>query len=255
MRQRNSYSRIVQELEDWQHLSKGLKIQLFQHCIENNITSFLINFSNPAFYDRELGTALSESQLSRDEIQLIANLRTKDSGEHDIVSEVEQILEILKTDYLDLIFIDGKNASEEKVSALGLLQSRGKLKETGVSNLKNEQDPEWNFPLPCKARLSSLTFNRGSIKSLTLEKPTSKEISKMLFLESTGEENQNEHLEAMSQKYGLLPKELLFAWLLEHPGHLHPIIKGKSEAVIDSAAKALNTRLIKEDRLKLPDLI
>lgn len=255
MRQRNSYSRIVQELEDWQLLSKGQKIKLFQHCIENNISSFLINFSNPAFYDTELGTALSESQLSRDEIQLLANLRTKSSGEDDIVSEVEQILKILKTDYLDLIFIDGENASEEKVSALELLQSRGKLKETGLSNLENKQDPKWGLSLPCKARLSSLTFNRGSIKSLTLKKPDLKEITEMLFLESTGEESDNKELEAMSQKYGLLPKELLFAWLLEHPAHLHPVIKGKTEAVIDSAAKAFHTTLIKEDWLKLPDII
>lgn len=251
MRQRNSYSRIIQELEEWQQLPKGPKIQLFHHCIENDITSFLVNFSGPASYHQELGTALSESQLSRDKIQLIANIGSGKTDQDGLISEVREILEILRTDYLDLVFLEGKDLSEESISALEQLKAQGKIMETGLSKLENGQDTEWNLPFPCSATLSSLSFNRGTMKSLTLKKPNSKEIAEMLFLESTGEENTNAELKEMSDKYDVLPKELLFAWLLAHPAHFHPIIKGKDEAVIDSAAKAYNTRLIKEDYLKL----
>lgn len=255
MRQRNSYSRIVHELEQWQQLEKGTKIRLFQHCVENNITSFLINFSNPAHYDRDLGTALSESQLSRDEIQLIARLGSGNSNKDETVSEVEKILKILKTDYLDLIFIAPENISEETTSALEQLKVKGKIKEIGLCKTSITQDKDWNSDFPCSATLSSLSFTRGSMKSLTLKKPNSREISEMLFLESTGEENEHKELEEIGHKYGLLPKELLFAWLLEHPANFHPVIKGKTEAVIDSAAKAFHTKLIKEDWLNLPGKI
>ncbi len=106
MRQRNSYSRIVQDPVEWKAISKGAKIQLFQHCIEKDITSFMINTASGS-YDKSLGTAFSESGLSRDEIQFVAALG--DSNEEErIVEKVENIIDLLDIDYLDLLLLDFK---------------------------------------------------------------------------------------------------------------------------------------------------
>ena len=41
MRQKNSYSRIIQDITSWETNNWGDKIRLFQHCVEKDITSFL----------------------------------------------------------------------------------------------------------------------------------------------------------------------------------------------------------------------
>jgi diketogulonate reductase-like aldo/keto reductase len=251
MRQRNSYSRIIQELEEWQHLSKGTKIRLFQHCIENDITSFHINYLNSGSYNEELGTALSESQLSRDEIQLIARLSCKKVEPDAFTSEVEEILELLKTDYLDLILLEGKDFSEATVSLLQRLKAQGKIMELGFSGSEEDMQQHWNLPLSCSAKLTNLRLEPQSMEKLSRIGAEKREITEMIFLEPRETENEWIRLNDLGAKYNLHPSEFLFAWVLEHPAHFHPIIKGKEEATIDTAVKAFHTSLIKEDWWKL----
>lgn len=250
MRQRNSYSRIILDPVQWKQESTGAKIHLFHHCVEKDITSFLIvNRQNS--YDHDLGKAFSESGLSRDEMQFIAALENYGS-EDEIVEQVENILQFLDTDYLDLLMLDFSLPADLLYEVITRLRARGKIVEIGVLEERTGEQTRFLKDFPASATLSTFSFSPAALKLLTLAKEGPDETTQMLILESGDWENENEELKKMADKYNLRPKELLFSWLLHHEGHFHPVIKGNSEAVIDSAVKAFHTKLIEEDYQKLP---
>lgn len=253
MKQRNSYSRIIQDLEEWDDLSKGAKIGLFQHCVEKGITSFLINFSNSHTYGDGLGTAFSESGLSRDEIQIIAAPKKEITKVDDLINEVEKILILMDTDYLDLLLLDFTTPYEEIIAAVEQLRAQEKVVEIGVLEEKRGEKKDFLKDFPASAVLSSFRFTPAAVKSLTLAEAAPNETTQMIIPLSGDWENDNEGLKNAAEKYQLRPKELLFAWLLHHKAHFHPVIKGNSEAVIDSAVKAFQTGIIDEDLEKLPE--
>ena len=253
MKQRNSYSRIVQDLEEWDHLSKGSKIRLFQHCIEKDISSFLINFSDSGKYDHGLGTAFSESGLSRDEVQLIGIPEKGITKTEDLIEQVEKILILMDTDYLDLLILDLKGPHEEVIAAIEQLRAQEKIVEIGVLEEKPGDKRDFLKEFPASATLSTFRFTPAAVKSLTLAEAAYEETTQMIIPVSGDWENENESLQRTAEKYNLRPKELLFAWLLHHKAHYHPVIKGDSEAVIDSAVKAFHATLIDEDLEKLPE--
>lgn len=253
MRQRNSYSRIIQDPEYWKDLSKGVKIQLFHHCVEKDITSFALNFSRSNSYNHGLGVAFSESGLSRDEIQFIAALPEQSDSAGNIPEQVEEILKILDTDYLDLLLLDLDAPPEVIIPVIEQLRAQGKIVEIGVMENRPGEKRDFLKDFPASATLSNFRFTPAAVKSLTLTEAASEETTQMIIPESGDWENENEALKAVASKYNLRPKELLFSWLLSLKAHFHPIIKGNSEAVIDSAQKAFHTSIIEEDLEKLPE--
>ncbi len=253
MRQRNSYSRIIQDPEDWEELSKGKKIQLFQHCVEKGITTFLIDLSKSESYSHSLGTSFSESGLSRDQVQLIACPGKNLTTEQDILDRVEKILNLLDTDYLDLLILDFDAPSEIILSSMEKLRARGKIVEVGVLKRRTGEKMEFLKDFPASATLSTFSFTPSAVKSLTLAEAASSETTQMIIPESGDWENEHEALQTVANKYNLRPKEMLFAWLLHHKAQFHAVIKGNSQAVIDSAYKAFHTSIIEEDFKKLPE--
>lgn len=253
MRQRNSYSRIIQDPKDWEGLSKGKKIQLFQHCVEKGITTFLIDFSKAETYNHSIGTAFSESGLSRDQIQMIACPGRNLTDEQTILDRVEKILNLLDTDYLDLLILDFDAPSQVMLSSLEKLRARGKVVEVGVLKRKTGEKMEFLKDFPASATLSTLSFTPAAVKSLTLAETASEETTQMIIPESGDWENEHEELKKVADKYNLQPKEMLFAWLLHHKAQFHAVIKGNSETIIDSAHKAFHATIIEEDLKKLPE--
>lgn len=253
MKQRNSYSRIIQDLEEWDQLEKGSKIRLFHHCVEKDITSFLINFSSSGKYDHGLGTAFSESGLSRDEVQIIGILKKGITKTDDLIEQVEKILNLMDTDYLDLLILDLEGPYEEIIAAIEQLRAQEKVVEIGVEEEKREEKMDFLKDFPASATFSVFKFTPAAVKNLTLAEAASEGTTQMILPVSGNWENENESLKKTAEKYKLLPKELLFAWLLHHRAHFHPVIKGDSEAVIDSAVKAFHATIIDEDLEKLPE--
>lgn len=253
MRQRNSYSRIIQDPEVWEELPKGRKIQLFHHCVEKGISTFLIDFSKAETYNHNLGAAFSESGLSRDQIQMIACPGRDLTDEESVQTRVEKILNLLDTDYLDLLILDFEAPAEVLLSSIEKLRARGKIVEVGVLEKKPGEKKEFLEDFPASATLSTFSFTPAAVKSLTLAEAASEETTQMIIPQSGDWENENEELKLTANKYDLRPKELLFAWLLHHKAQFHTVIKGNSEAVIDSAYKAFHTSVIEEDFKKLPE--
>lgn len=249
MRQKNSYSRIIWDLEQWEHKPKGSKIQLFHHCVEKDITSFFIDTSEFVVTPKDsLGTALSESGLSRDEIQLIGGIREIGLDSEAIIAKTEELLLNLKTDYLDLLLVDISSSSEVVMPAVERLRSQGKVMETGIFEKNPNQD---NLPekIQVNATLSPWKYTPAAIKLLSLDRPAKENITEMLFLDTR---DSGGELQEIADKYRLSPQQFVLAWLLQHPSHFHPVLTGNEIETIDSAVKAFHTTLIREDREKLP---
>ena len=253
MRQKNSYSRIIQGLTYWEHESYGDKINLFQHSVERDMTSFLaVGPNRETLKENSLGTALSESGLSRDEIQLLAGMTGVPNSPDDLVEQVEEILDHLKTDYLDLFFLDLKAPAEVTVPAIERLISQGKIHETGIYD---DNFPSQTHQIKIEAVRANLTdwkITPASMKSLTLNKPTTEDLTEMVWIHLMETDKFRKPLEELSQKYELSVSELALAWFLQHPAHFHPVIKGNTVELIDSAAKAQHKKLIEEDWNNLP---
>ncbi len=256
MRQKNSYSRILQGLTDWERTGWGEKIRLFQHCVEKDITSFLaLGPRRETLQDNSLGTALSESGLSRDEIQLLGGVSSLPKNSDELIAQVEQTLTHLKTDYLDLFFLDLHSPADIVMPAIERLFSQGKIVETGVYEL---HDPAISVSLDknsVKANLTDWSFTPASMKSLTLNEPTTENLTEMMWINLQETEKYNEELAPLVQKYQHNSQELLLAWFLQHPSHFHPVLLGNKIEGIDSAARAHHLRIIEEDWNKLPNLL
>ncbi|MGB7842607.1 MAG: aldo/keto reductase [Salinimicrobium sp.] len=251
MRQKNTYSRLIWDLELWEEEPKGVKIQLFHHCVERDITSFFIDTSEFLVSPKDsLGTALSESGLSRDEIQLIGGIKETGINSEEIISKTDELLLNLKSDYLDLLLLDSSSSPEVVLPAVERLRSQGKVMETGV--FKNDKIEDLPKKLEIHATHSSWKYTPAAVKMLTLDRPSSEDVTEMLFLDTIAAEAPNDKLRKMAEKYQLSQQQFLLAWLLQHPAHFHPVLKGNRQEEIDLAVKAFHTKLIREDWEKFP---
>lgn len=253
MKQKNSYSRIIQGITSWERAAWGDKIRLFQHCVEKDITSFLaVGPNRETLQDNSLGTALSESGLSRDEIQLISGVRKLPKTPEELIAQVEESLEHLKTDYLDLFFLDLHSPAEIVMPAVERLFSQGKILETGVYDL---HAPSVTVPMEknsVKANLTDWKFTPATMKSLTLKQSGTGDLSEMVWIRLWESKEYDRLLEPFAQKYEHSAQEILLSWFLQHPAHFHPVLEGNKIEYIDSAAKAHHLKLIEEDWKNLP---
>ena len=253
MRQKNSYSRIIQEVTSWEKAPWGEKIRLFQHCVEKDITSFLaVGPDRETLQDNSLGTALSESGLSRDEIQLMSGMRNLPKTTEELISQVEESLEHLKTDYLDLFFLDLRSPAELVMPAVERLFSQGKILETGVYDL---HAPSVTVPLEKNSVMANLTdwkFTPAAMKSLTLKQPGTDELTEMVWMHLQETKKYDRILQPLVEKYNHSAAEIFLSWFLQHPAHFHPVLQGNEVADINSAAKAHHLKLIEEDWKNLP---
>jgi diketogulonate reductase-like aldo/keto reductase len=254
MRQKNSYSRILQGLTYWENESYGDKIRLFRHSVERDMTSFLaIGPNREKLHENSLGTALSESGLSRDEIQLLGGVSELPENPDALIAQVEETLDHLKTDYLDLLFLDLRSPSEITMPAVERLFSQGKILETGVYSLHDPANTVSIEANSVKANLTNWKFTPAAMKSLTLKKTTSEDLTEMMWVHFMETENFRKPLEELAQKYQLSTQELLLSWFLQHPAHFDPVIQGNTIELIDAAFKAQHKKIIEEDWRNLPN--
>ena len=248
MRKKNSYSRLIQDIYPWENLQKGVRIQLFHHCIENKITSFYLDLNVMEEFSKHLGTALSESGLSRDKIQLIGRLGKESNSENGLIEGVEKLLLMLRTDYLDLLLLDQESASGKTYDTVELLKSRGQIVETGSINGKNAGESSNSV------NLWESELEAGEEEKSGLGELTSAEVIQFLILNESKIKNLP-GLNEFENKYNLSSEELIYAWILHHPAQFHLVTAGKDQEEIDIPVKALNTQLIREDSNKISEII
>ncbi|GAB2761775.1 aldo/keto reductase [Salinimicrobium soli] len=255
MRQKKSYSRLIQNLQDWEKFPKGTQIHLLQHCVERDITSFYTENLYKERLETSLGTALSESGLSRDEIQVICRISDEDLERTELETLVENCLLNLRTDYIDLLILDDQEEEKRFDSEIEKLRSRGQVEERGRYKANINLPENENFPEDISALLGDWKVSSGAIKNLSAKDPVSGKITEILKMEFSEDILGVQLLMEMGTKYDLSEKEVVLCWLLNHPNHYHPLIHARSVDAIDNAFKAHRVKMIGEDWKKFAEKI
>lgn len=196
--------------------------------------------------ESEVGSAVLESGIKRDEIFITTKIWTDNLSKEKLIPSLQESLKKLKTDYVDLTLIHwpSPNAAislEESLNALMEAKSLGLTKEIGVSN----------FPI---AELKKAIAIVGSENIFTNQFEVHPYLQNRKLIDFCNSEDilvtaymplaygkviQDETLIAIGKKYGFSPADITLAWL-----HLQDLV------LIPSSTKRVNL----ENNLNFPEL-
>lgn len=258
-------------------LRKNQIIDLMQHCIEQNITTFdHADIYGDYTTESDFGHAFAESDIERDHIQLISKCGIQLISEHRnnsvkhynfdsnyIIKSAENSLKHLKTDYLDLFLIHRPSPliePDEIAEAILDLKERGLIKEFGVSNFTPSQVEliSKSVDIVTNQIEFSLTQNtamhNGSLDHMMTKNITPMAWSPLgnVFREDTEQTRRiHKQLGELLNKYNATEDQLLLAWILKHPSHIHAVVGTTTKKRITDAAKAVHIELELEDWFKI----
>ncbi|WP_027339630.1 aldo/keto reductase [Halonatronum saccharophilum] len=273
-------SRVVHglmRLSSWEMTSQEI-LELIEGCIELGVTSFDHADIYGAYTCEELfGKALALKPSLRERIQLVTKCGIKlissnrpehkvkhyDTSKKHIIESVERSLKNLETDYIDLLLIhrpDPFMNPDEVSDAFNQLKKEGKVLNYGVSNFKPSQfdmlSSRLDTPLVTNqievSPLNFENFDNGSI-----EKCKQKGIPPMVWSPLAGGSifNSNEDkvsrvrrtFEEIREEVGAPSIDyIIYAWILNHPANMIPIVgSGKLER-IKVAVEAVKIKLTRQ---------
>ncbi|WP_028402993.1 aldo/keto reductase [Ectobacillus panaciterrae] len=272
-----SFSRIIHglwRLSEWKQSEKET-LALIEYCLENGITTFDHADIYGSYTCEELfGNALALKPGLRERMQLVTKcgivLQSPNRPEHKshhyntrkdhILRSVEKSLQNLRTDYIDLLLIhrpDPYMDPEQVAEAFHELKQSGKVRHFGVSNFKDHQfdllESYLDFPLATN-QIELSAYNLENIEDGTLNVCMKKRIPPMAWSPLAGGEVFSSNNEKAVRLRDTLTKvqeeigangldEVLYAWLLNHPAKIMPIVGSGKEKRIESAIHALGHKL------------
>ncbi len=231
-------------------LSTAEMIELMNHCVENNITTFdHADIYGDYTNEEDFGKAFAKSGIDRDNIQLISkcgiqfNVKERSNrvkhynyNKDYIIQSVERSLKMLQTEYLDLLLLHRPSPlmnPSEIAEAIDQLKNEGKIKQFGVSNFSPSQIQliEKNNKVEANQVEFSLTsngvMNDGSLDDCIVNDRLAMSWSPLgsyFREESKANFRVKEVLAKLTKKYDATEDQLLLAWILKHPSKIHPVV-------------------------------
>ncbi|MFL8936556.1 aldo/keto reductase family oxidoreductase [Rossellomorea oryzaecorticis] len=272
-----SFSRIIHglwRLSDWEQ-TKEETLSLIQFNLEQGITTFdHADIYGSYTCEEKFGEALSLKPSIREEMEIVTKcgivLPSKNRPDHrthhyntsrqHILSSVEQSLKNLGTDYIDALLIhrpDPFMDGEEVAEAFTQLKDQGKVRHFGVSNFKDHQ---WNMlqsylPFPLVTNQIELSaYHLENFEDGTLNLCQEKRIAPMAWSPLaggnifTGGDAKDVRLrDTLTKIQGETGAEgidsILYAWLLNHPARIMPIVGSGKKERIQRAIDSLKLQL------------
>ncbi|UOY91102.1 aldo/keto reductase [Ectobacillus sp. JY-23] len=266
------FSRIVHglwRLTEW-NMTDAEVVQLIEQCMELGITTFdHADIYGDYTCETLFGQALRQKPSLRENMQIVTKCGIKllsdkypertvkyyDTSKEHIIKSVEQSLRNLQTEYIDVLLIhrpDPFMNPAEVAEAFRQLRQEGKVLQFGVSNFLPSQ-----FDMLSAHVDEPLVTNQIEISALqlehfgngTLDKCQETRIAPMAWSPLAGGSIFRDSSERAERVRSVLEKigteigatsldEVLYAWLLQHPARIMPIVgSGKLER-IQSAVNA-----------------
>jgi predicted oxidoreductase len=248
-------------------------IELMNLCLEKGISSFdhadiYGGYTNEASF----GTAFGESQIKREEIQLISkcgiqllseNRDTKikhyNYSKAHIIGSAEQSLKNLKTDYLDVLLLHRPSPLmqvDEIAEAIEKLKKEGKILDFGVSNFTPSQTDL--IQTKVKIAYNQIEFSVTHFEAMlngSLDHMTTNGIIPMcwsplgtIFKKNDAKSTRITTLATqLSLKYNISIDVLLLAWIVKHPAGILPVFGTADKNRISNLMKATAIELELED--------
>ena len=254
-------------------LSKKEMDALMHHCISNNITTFdHADIYGAYTTEAEFGKALIDSGIKRETIQLISkcgiqytcDARTNKVKHYDyskdyIIWSVEESLKNLNTDYLDLLLLHRPSplmVADDIAEAVTILKKEGKIRDFGVSNFTPSQMDMIGLRMDIEVNQIefSLTehtaMHNGTLDYMTTcgIKPMAWSPLGFVFREDTEQTRRiHKQLGELMDKYNATEDQLLLAWIMKHPAHIHPVVGTTTKTRLKQAVEATKIDLELED--------
>ncbi|WP_405412036.1 aldo/keto reductase family oxidoreductase [Maribacter sp. Asnod1-A12] len=271
------YSRIIAGTMTWgkwgkQHSTSEM-ISLMNHCLENNITTFdHADIYGDYTNEEDFGKAFKRSEIKRERIQLISKcgiqfnveeranrVKHYDYDRDYIRSSVERSLNMLQTDYLDMLLLHRPSPlmnPSEIAEAIDKLKNDGKIRQFGVSNFTQSQIKliEKQTQIEANQVEFSLSSN-GVMNDGTLDDAIINDRLAMSWSplgnyfkkESKANVRIKKVLADFTKKYKATEDQLLLAWILKHPSKIHPVVGTATPKRLKMAAEAVSIDMELQD--------
>lgn len=170
------------------------------------------------FNEGEVGSAIKESSVRREDIFLTTKIWKDSLTEKKVKKTFKESLKRLKTDYVDLLLIHWPNPEvplEETLTAFKGLRAEGQIHYIGVSNFP------CNLLEEARAICPDLLTNQVEYHPLLSQKKLLKQIEgQNLFLTAysslmRGHIFKIQQIKNLSRKYHKSPSQIVLRWLLE----------------------------------------
>jgi predicted oxidoreductase len=268
-----SFSRIIHglwRLADWNYSDKEV-IGLIEHCLELGITTFdHADIYGSYTCEALFGKALQQKPELRDRMEIVTKCgivlespnRPDNKSHHyntskkHIISSAEMSLRHLQTEYIDTLLIhrpDPFMDPAEVAEAFTQLKTSGKVKHFGVSNFKSHQFTMLQSYLDFELITNQIELSAYHLENFadgTLNLCQEKRIPPMAWSPLAGGKifsGDNEKSERLKNTITKIAEEIgasdidevLYAWLLNHPSRIMPIVGSGKKERIERAVEAL----------------
>lgn len=224
-------------------------IELMNTCLENGITSFdHADIYGGYTTEEAFGKAFGESQINRNQIQLISkcgiqmisekrsnSIKHYEYSKAYIIASAEQSLKNLQTDYLDLLLLHRPSPlmqPDEIAEAVEKLKIEGKILDFGVSNFTPSQSNL--IETKTKINYNQIEFSITHLEPMldgSLDHMQANRITPMCWSPlGTVFRNDNEQSQRilkvtneLAAKYDVPNDIILLAWILKHPAGILPV--------------------------------
>jgi len=275
------YSRLIAGTMTWgiwgKKLQKAEIVNLIQFCLDQNMSTFdHADIYGGYTTEADFGNAFAESGIKRERIQLISKCGIQETSDNRnntvkhynyskdyIIWSAETSLKHLKTDYLDLLLLHRPSPlmqANDIAEAVSELKTRGLIKDFGVSNFTSSQMEMLSKSVDIAVNQIEFSLTQHSaMHDGTLDYMMTNSIKPMawsplgsVFKEDTEQSRRiHKQLGELLDKYNATEDQLLLAWILKHPSHIHPVIGTTTKQRISDAMKALEIELELEDWFKI----
>jgi 2,5-diketo-D-gluconate reductase B len=204
--------------------------------------------------EKEVGTAIAQSGVARDEIFLTTKLWTSNFMAGHVETSFEESLQKLQTNYVDLLLIHWHNPEVPLAETLGAMQKllkAGKTRAIGVSNfpvaLMQEAVEKIGAPIaanqveyhPQLSQRPVLNYARGHNMIVTAYSPLGR-----------GALLNHPTLEAIAARHGKSTAQVALRWLVEQDG-VAAIPKAASEKNARANFEIFDFHLDREDTVAI----
>ena len=253
--------------------SKTEMADLLNFCVDQQITTFdHADIYGSYTTEAQFGKALTYSGLQREDIQLISKCGIQDLSDNRnntvkhynyskeyIIWSVEESLKHLETDYLDLLLLHRPSplmVAEDIAEAIIILKKDGKIRDFGVSNFTPSQMDLIGLRVYIDVNQIEFSLTEHSaMHNGTLDYMTTNGIKPMAWsplgavFKEDNEQTRRIHkqLGALMTKYNASEDQLILAWIMKHPSHIHPVTGTTTKERLKLAIEASKIDLEVED--------
>ncbi len=169
--------------------------------------------------EREIGEALSVSNVPREDIFLSTKIWHTNLEADDVLQTTEESLRHLDTPYVDLLMIHWPNDQYDlraTIESMLVLRDQGKAMNIGVSNfplsLLKKVNDEIRAPIFCDQVEFHPFIDQLDLLDYAIEKDIMITAYSPL---AQGEVVENKELQEIAEKYGKSPAQIALRWLIE----------------------------------------